>query len=241
MTLMKIKIIALITSVLLVGITASSSLIAAPSAACGGGFVALTFDDGPSLQTSAMLDALKQHGLKATFFLIGRNVETHPEIAARIVREGHQVGNHTWDHRDLTTMTEAELDRQFRATNEIIQQVTGTRPTFARPPFGNSSTAIKNAMARNGLREVIWSQDSLDWKGATPESIVTQLARVPPGGTFLMHDRLPNAFDAIPGISAYLKSHGNTSPICAGRLEATNAVQPVLGWPGVFYFAHAVP
>ena len=96
-------------------------------------------------------------------------------------------------------MTDAELDHQFRSTNEIIEQVTSVRPAFARPPYGNTNANVQAAMARNGLREVIWSQDSRDWTGATPDAIVRQLSLVPQGGTFMMHDRLPNALAAIPG------------------------------------------
>ena len=220
--------------------SAPASVFAAPPAACGGGFVALTFDDGPTPGTSAMLDALKLHNLKATFFLIGRNVAIYPDIADRIVREGHYVGNHSWDHQDLRVMTDAELDQQFRSTNEIIEHVTGSRPAFARPPYGSTNAKVQAAMARNGLREVIWSQDSRDWTGAAPDAIVRQLSLVPQGGTFMMHDRLPNAVAAIPGISSYLNTYWKASAICAGRLEATNNAQPVLGWPGVVYFASAV-
>jgi peptidoglycan-N-acetylglucosamine deacetylase len=217
-----------------------SSVLAASPAACGGGFVALTFDDGPTPDTNAMLEALKLHNLKATFFLIGRNVAMYPDIARSIVNEGHQIGNHSWDHQDLRLMTDEALDRQFRSTNEIIEQVTGVRPSFARPPYGSTNAKVQSAMSRNGLREVIWSQDSRDWTGATPDAIVNQLSLVPQGGTFMLHDRLPNALAAIPWISSYLNSHWKASAICAGRLEATNNAQPVLGWPGVVYFASAV-
>ena len=87
-------------------------------------------------KTDAVLDALKLYGLKATFFMVGSQVEMYPEIAQRVVTEGHYVGNHSWDHPELTTLTEAELDWQLGSTNDIILQVTGVTPKFARPPYG---------------------------------------------------------------------------------------------------------
>ena len=223
-------------------IVSASSALAAPPLPCAGGVVALTFDDGPVPETNAVLDALKRHGLKATFFMMGFNVELYPEIAQRIVREGHYVGNHSWDHPFLTTLTEAEIDRQLRSTNDIIFQVTGVKPKFARPPYGDTNATVRNAMARNGLREVIWSQDSWDWDAeeTSTEDILNALTLVPPGGSYLMHDRMPNTLAAIPWIKWYFNEYWKTSPICAGRLANTTNVQPVLDWPGLYYFAEAV-
>jgi peptidoglycan/xylan/chitin deacetylase (PgdA/CDA1 family) len=233
------KVMSFLIPILLIGCITSSSVLAAPNA-CGGGVVALTFDDGPTPETNAVLDALKLYGLKATFFVLGWNVQAYPDIAQRIVGEGHHIGNHTWDHRDLTLLTKAEIDQELRSTNNIIQQVTGVRPRFARPPYGSTNATVQMAMARNGLREVIWSQDSYDWAGASPDTILNQLTIVPPGGTFLMHDWTPNTLAAIPGIYWYFNTYWKASPICAGRLETTTHVQPVLDWMGLFYFAHAV-
>ena len=185
----------------------SASAAAEPSA-CSGGHVALTFDDGPRPETHAILDALRNHGLKATFFLIGANVQAYPDIARRIVREGHQVGNHTWDHQDLAPMTPEQIDWQFRATNNIISIVTGTTPRFARPPFGSTTATVRQGMADNNLVEVIWSQDSRDWLGASPAEILNQLTLVPPGGSLLMHDGVPNTLLAIPHINWYSTTTG---------------------------------
>ena len=139
----------------------------------------------------------------------------------------------------MTILTEVELDYQLKSTNEIIQRVTGIRPRFARPPYGNTNATVQKAMAKHGLREVIWTQDSYDWAEATPDSILNQLTLVPPGGTFVMHDRKPNTLAAISWIDWYFNTYWAASPICAGRLEATTNVQPVLDWPGLFFFAHA--
>jgi len=207
---------------------------------CSGGYVALTFDDGPTPDTYAVLDALRQNGLKATFFLVGFNVQLYPEIALRIVRDGHQVGNHSWDHTDLTTLTPAEIDWQLRATNDIIRQATGVTPRFVRPPYGNSNETVRGVMAANGLTEVIWSQDSWDWAEVTPMDILNQLSLVPPGGTLAMHDWAPNTVLAIPSFYWYFRVYWAATPICAGRLAPTTNVQPVMDWLGNWFFAHAV-
>ena len=234
------KVMSLFTTALLVQWFMSSSVFAA-APACSGGIVALTFDDGPTLQTNAVLDALKLHNLKATFFLIGWNVQAYPEIAQRIVREGHQVANHTYYHQDLTLMTAEQVNQDLKATSDIIEQVTGVRPKFARPPYGSTNATVETVMAENGLTQVIWSQDSWDWAGASTDYILNQLTIVPPGGTIVMHDRMPNTLAAIPGIYWYFNTYWKAAPICAGRLERTTNVQPVLDWLGLFYFARAVP
>ncbi len=216
-----------------------ASVKAAP-VPCSGGYVALTFDDGPRPETNAILDALNANHLKATFFLIGANVQSYPEIAQRIVREGHQVGNHTWDHPDLTQLTAADIDWQLRSTSDIIKQVTGVTPRFVRPPYGSTNESVEQVIANRRLTEVIWSQDTYDWAGASPIDILNQLTLVPPGGTLLMHDWAPNTLLAIPGMYWYFNTYWENSPICAGRLAPTTNVQPVLDWMGLFYFARAV-
>ncbi|MGH9257641.1 MAG: polysaccharide deacetylase family protein [Vicinamibacterales bacterium] len=221
-----------------------SCLLASPAdaapAVCTGGIVALTFDDGPVPETEAILDALKLHGLRATFFVLGANVQAYPQIAQRIAREGHQIANHSWDHPDLALLTPEEVDWQIRATNEIIRQVTGIVPRFARPPYGSTNATVRQIIANNRLAETIWSQDSWDWAGALPSDILNQLTLVPPGGVFVMHDWAPNSLLAIPGFQWYFKTYWKSTPICSGRLQATTNVQPVLDWLGLFYSVRAV-
>jgi peptidoglycan-N-acetylglucosamine deacetylase len=214
--------------------------VGAAPAPCSGGYVGLTFDDGPRPETIAILDALRAHQLRATFFLIGVNVQTYPDIARRIVEEGHEVANHSWDHPDLAQLTPEQIDWQVRATNNIITQVTGVTPRFMRPPFGSSNLTLKRTLADYNLVEVIWSQDSWDWMGATPAEILNKLTLVPPGGTLLMHDGVPNTLQAIPQFGWYFNTYWRSRPICSGRLTSTTNVQPVLQWLGQYYFARAI-
>jgi peptidoglycan/xylan/chitin deacetylase (PgdA/CDA1 family) len=220
---------------------AVSPVISAPPAPCSGGRVALTFDDGPTLETNDVLDELRLYNLKATFFLIGVNVQQYPDITRRIVQEGHDVANHTWSHRDLTTLSAQEVTQELQSTNDLIRQLTGVQPKFVRPPYGATNPAVEAEMTRNGLVETIWSQDSWDWDGTSTEDIVNELTLVPPGGVYLMHDRMPNTLAAISGFDWYFNTYWANAPICSGKLAATTNVQPVLDWMGLFYFAHAVP
>ncbi len=117
---------------------------------------------------------MKAHRLKATFFLIGVNVEMYPDIARRIVQDGHQVANHIGAHQDLTEMTPVQIAQDLKDTNDIIKQVTGFRPRFARPPYGTTNAIVAAGMARQGLTQVIWSQDSYDWTRITTPDILNQ-------------------------------------------------------------------
>ena len=105
--------------------------------------IALTFDDGPrEPYTSAVLDILADAGVRATFFLIGENVRRHPEVARRIVREGHAVGNHTLTHRSLSRLPDAEVVREIRAAAETILAITGARTWLLRPPYGATPRSL---------------------------------------------------------------------------------------------------
>jgi peptidoglycan/xylan/chitin deacetylase (PgdA/CDA1 family) len=152
--------------------------------------VALTFDDGPDPErTPALLDALAELRAPATFFLLGSRVDAHPELAARIAREGHELGNHTYSHRYLPLARSRSVARELAAADAAIARATGVVPSLARPPYGGRSPANVRAFARGGKRVVLWDVNSFDWKGAGPADIAHRvLARVRPGSIVLMHE-----------------------------------------------------
>src|ERR1700736_507403 len=103
-----------------------------------GPYIAMTFDDGPSAKlTPKLLDLLAAHHIKATFFLIGQNVAENPEIAAREVREGHEIANHSWSHPNLAKMSDEGVRGQLRKTDDAIRSAIGKRPSLLRPPYGS--------------------------------------------------------------------------------------------------------
>jgi peptidoglycan-N-acetylglucosamine deacetylase len=104
---------------------------------CAAGYVRLTFDDGPNrTATPEILETLAAHGVTATFFVVGQMAAANPALVRREGREGHIIGNHSWDHPDLTQLDRAQVESELQDTNDVIEQVTGTTPTRWRPPYG---------------------------------------------------------------------------------------------------------
>ena len=153
---------------------------------------ALTFDDGPDPETTPrLLDLLRQHGARATFFLIGKRVARYPELVARIAAEGHAIGNHSWDHPALPGLPGAEVADQLRRTTAAIVAACAAAPALMRPPYGDQSFASYLAARRLGLGVVAWSVVGADWsddKGATIAARI--LDGLHPGAIVLLHDSL---------------------------------------------------
>ncbi len=153
--------------------------------------VALTFDDGPSAEfTPAILDILKEYQVPATFFMVGSHVEKHPEIAQRIVAEGHEIGNHTYSHRNLPTLSTGSLNREIMEATKIIASVTGVSPQYVRPPRGMYDGRFRRLANLLAQEIVLWSVSTRDWRyGVTPDNILkTVNNRVRNGDIILFHD-----------------------------------------------------
>lgn len=178
--------------------------------------IALTFDDAPDDHfTPLVLDALKQAGVRATFFVVGNRVQAHPEIVERMVKEGHIIGNHSWNHPNLPKLSDAEFRNQILRTDKVIQAITGYLPTFMRPPYGNISENQIHWLASQHKVIVNWDVDSLDWKGLDAEQVKTNvLAHVHPGAIILQHsaggkgEDLTGTVQALPDIIKKLRSDG---------------------------------
>jgi peptidoglycan/xylan/chitin deacetylase (PgdA/CDA1 family) len=153
--------------------------------------VTLTFDDGPSREyTAQILDILKEKNVKATFFMVGSHVEKYPEIAARIVDEGHEVGNHTYHHVNVPTLTQSKLTAEIIGTNKIVRQVTGETPTYLRPPRGMYDARYRRLAHLIGQEIVLWTISGRDWKKSTSASnIIARIVNKSKGGEIiLLHD-----------------------------------------------------
>ncbi len=160
---------------------------------CGTGsernLVALTFDDGPSPDTSDILDCLCRENVKATFFLIGREVEKYPEIARRIADEGHEIGNHSYSHPIFLFRTPSRTHRELEMTQEIIKRTIGVEPKVARPPCGVRSPAYFAAATKLGLQTIQWSDTGYDWKKISARRIADNvLENVQSDSIVLLHD-----------------------------------------------------
>jgi peptidoglycan/xylan/chitin deacetylase (PgdA/CDA1 family) len=180
--------------------------------------VALTFDDGPSPQTVQVLDTLDAYGVKATFFVIGKNVERHPEMVREILRRGHEIGNHTYTHRLLTALeTQRTISDEIAKGSEAIEKATGQCPQLFRPPCGWRSPWMMKAVKELGYPTVTWDVDPSDWKRPSPRAIEESVCRhVHAGSVVLLHDGLQTFTDpgmdstvmALPGLIKKLREKG---------------------------------
>lgn len=152
--------------------------------------VAITFDDGPvEPYTSQVLDILMKYNVLATFFLLGENIERFPDTAQRIVNEGHRIGNHTHDHSNLAEVDNGRVDIEVAKGAETLKTILNQEPTIFRPPYGEYTPYLFEAIDKFGYRVVLWSIDPVDWDVEQPE-IDNQVIfdKVEPGSIILLHD-----------------------------------------------------
>lgn len=171
------------------------------------GCVALTFDDGPSAAcTPKLLDGLKKRGIHATFFLMGQSIPGNEELVRRMKDEGHLIGNHSYRHIQLTKEGEDAVCDAVEKTEELIVSITGERPQYMRPPYGDWNESLE---CRMNLTTVFWSVDSLDWKLQNTVRIVRRLEEcVGAGDIILMHDIFPTSVEAAFQIIDRLQAKG---------------------------------
>lgn len=153
--------------------------------------VYLTFDDGPSAPaTPELLQFLRRFEIKATFFVRGQQAEKHPEIVARAYEQGHTIGNHSYSHPHMVCKRGSFLYQEVMRTDNIIETITGSRPTLFRPPFGRFAFGLIMTLRRTGHEIVLWSASGADYKsGANPASIHERLIhKHRPGEIILLHD-----------------------------------------------------
>lgn len=152
--------------------------------------VALTFDDGPSpVWTPQILDELKKAQVKATFFMLGEHVEQYPDVARRVAKEGHEIGNHTYDHHTLIYFKPEELEKEIAGADKAIQNITGLKTKYFRPPKAWLTTEEKKQIRKMGYETVLWSLNSKDWVTFDDRYIIKYILRhVQPGDIILFHD-----------------------------------------------------
>ena len=173
-------------------------------------YIALTFDDGPHhTLTPEILTILRNEGAKGTFFVVGNRAETYPDLVSQISAEGHDVGNHTWNHISLSkNATETGL-KSLQKTNDLITGITGKRCNLVRPPYGATSARVRAMLQENGWHQILWDSDSRDWQNKNPDVILYRVMKsLEPGGIVLFHDIHPGAAKMLPTLIRALKSEG---------------------------------
>ena len=201
------------------------------SAHVDGPYIAMTFDDGPSPETTPrLLDILKQRNIKVTFFMIGQNAERNPDLVRRILAEGHEIGNHSWTHPQLSKLSDDRVTQEITKTQEAIKNASGFTPTTLRPPYG-AITPRQRAWIESqfGLNIILWSVDPFDWKRPGP-SVITQriLSGARPGAIILSHDIHKQTVDAMPATLDALLAKGFKF-VTVSQLLAMNRPKPSPG------------
>lgn len=202
-----------------------------------GPYVAMTFDDGPHPQlTPRLLDMLKERGIKATFYLVGQNVAQYPEIVARMVAEGHEVGNHSWSHPFFTKMSETAVRSQLQRTHDAIVSASGVAPKTLRPPYGAITSSQKQWIAADyGYPTVLWSVDPMDWKNRDASLVSRRIVNgASQGAIILAHDIHKSTVDAMPTALDTLLAQGykfETVSQLIRRSQAPVAPEPVAADP----------
>ncbi|WP_110933310.1 polysaccharide deacetylase family protein [Paenibacillus bouchesdurhonensis] len=224
----KAKLVKVALALTLFGSLFSISMMPTASAAdinCPNGYVGLTFDDGPNPgNTTNLLNALKQAGLRATMFNLGQNARNYPSLVRDQVSAGMWVGNHSYTHPHMTALSSSQMSSEIMQTQQAIQSATGAAPKLFRPPYGETNATLKSVLSQNSLTEVLWNVDSQDWNGASTAQIVAAAGRLQNGDVILMHDQYQTTLQAIPQIAQNLKSRG----LCSGMISPSTgrAVAP---------------
>ncbi|MEV4118532.1 polysaccharide deacetylase family protein [Micromonospora sp. NPDC049645] len=190
--------------------------------------VALTFDDGPDpVWTNAVLDVLQRHRVRATFFCTGGNSSAHPRELARIVREGHLIGNHTWSHPFLDELSVDELRRQVDETWSVLDRaVELPQRRFFRPPYGSRTDRTLDWLGESGMITTLWDVAPDDWSMPGADEIVCRTVDAVTGGSIvLLHDGggdRSQTVAALPGIIDAVR-HGGAEPVRLDELEMAGA------------------
>lgn len=166
--------------------------------------IGLSFDDGPdTINTPYVLSILAEENVKATFFLVGENAETYPHLVQRIHDEGHVIGNHSYSHPDFSGLNYTQALNEIASTNDIIENITGVRPSLLRFPYGNTSTTADLAKQTENMTDVLWHWDNTptqdmnggivfdgDWvQGNTTRAVVNYITgNAHEQGVILLHD-----------------------------------------------------
>ncbi len=172
--------------------------------------VALTFDDGPSPYTDRLLQVLKDNDAKATFFEIGNKVAANPAGAKRVVDAGMELGSHTWEHPNMTTIPPEDIAAQFSRANDAIVAATGRKPSLYRPAGGLSNPAVRQAAGNFGLAEILWDVIPFDWANDSNTAATRQvlMAQIKPGSVVLFHDTYSSTVDLVYQFIPVLKANG---------------------------------
>lgn len=188
--------------------------------------IAFTFDDGPSYNTIKIVNTLVKYDSKATFFLVGNKIEKYAKTMDVLVKNGMDIGNHTYSHKELTKLSDKEILKEIDLTNEVIYNKTGIKPMFLRPSYGAMNKRIKKLST---MPIIVWNIDTLDWKYHNSNKIKDKILKyVSDGDIILMHDTYVATLNAIEMVIPELKKQGYKI-VSVSELFKYKGVKPKLG------------
>jgi peptidoglycan/xylan/chitin deacetylase (PgdA/CDA1 family) len=178
--------------------------------------IALTYDDGPNPRiTPRMLALLKKKNVKATFFLLGEQVREYPKVVKQILEEGHEIGNHTYDHKQLTKLSSDQIEKELGRTADLITSVTGQKMEIMRPPYGSHNNRVREICEKYGYRVILWDVDTNDWRGRSAKQMISTILngsktdpRATDGSIILMHDRYETGLVTTDAVIDALRDKG---------------------------------
>ena len=188
----------------------ASSPQAAPVDCAKDRCVAFTFDDGPTPFTDRLLDVLHNEGAAATFFMIGNKVAANPDGAKRVAEAGMEIGNHTWEHPNMTTIPEQYVPEQLSKAQDAIAAATGQTPKLWRPAGGLTNDAVNQQAAKFGLAGILWDVIPFDWinDSNTAATRYMLMSQIKPGSVVLFHDSYSSTVDLVQQFIPVLKANG---------------------------------
>ena len=190
-------------------------------------YVALTFDDGPSPRcTPRLLDGLAEYGARATFFVVGCQTVKDPDIVRRIAAEGHQVGNHSYDHPQLDSLTCAQALDDLQKNDDLLRELLGEGDYWVRPPYGGVDETVRGTVT---VPMVKWSVDPRDWESLNADQVVQAVMEaVEPNSIILLHDIYPSSVEAALRLVDRLRQEGYEL-VTVRELLALNGIEPENG------------
>lgn len=193
--------------------------------------LALTFDDGPGKYAGTLLDTLKKYDAKATFFLEGQYVKSRPAFVKRMAKEGHELGNHSYTHKNFTTIEPDAVKSEIQKTQDAVKKAAGVEPKLLRPPYGMLDIQTSEVAAEFGMPMILWTAGSRDWATKNAAEIKKQtLAVAKRDGIILMHDWVKQTVDVMPSLVQLLQSRGYTLVKVSDIIKSQN-LQPGDAFP----------
>jgi peptidoglycan/xylan/chitin deacetylase (PgdA/CDA1 family) len=169
--------------------------------------VALSFDDGPSTNTTSILETLEKYGAHATFFMVGENIDMYPDLVRAVYESGNEIGNHTINHANLKTLSASEIRKEVEGNQDKLNKILGTDLKFiVRPPYGNVNDTVKSTVEHP---LIIWSVDTLDWRSRDAQQVLEEVKKSTKNGSIiLMHDLYKSTAEAAKLVVPWLVEQG---------------------------------